>query len=275
MTERLTTLAAVKDWLEIDQSQVSSGDAGLIRVIDAASQFILNWLSRESFQLRSYTDNFRGNGKTRQILRNWPVVSITSVGTAGNLISASTPGVAGMPGPGYVLSDARNSPQSVELYGGYYFYYNLPSQVVYTAGYQTTQLTTLVKIVDDEGTDTIQPFSPNQLGQWTLNVSVTLNGAPAVLVTEDPTAGQYTVDEWGTYGFAVVDEGKEAAITYCYAPWDISFAATQLVGEWYKSKERIGLLSKTLGGQETITFSVKDMSDMIRSQLQPYQDVLP
>jgi hypothetical protein len=196
------------------------------------------------------------------------------VGTAGSLIPASTIGVAGMPGSGYRLSDFRNSAQSIELYG-YSFYYNIPSQVVYEAGYKTSQTTTIVKITDDSGTDVAQSFAPDQGGQWTCDVSVTIGGNPAVKVDANPSAGQYTVDQWGTYGFSVNDDGETAVITYCYAPWDVSFAATQLVGEWYRSKERIGLLSKTLGGQETITFSIKDMSPAVQAQLQPYQDVLP
>jgi hypothetical protein len=59
--------------------------------------------------------------------------------------------------------------------------------------------------------------------------------------------------------------GKVAVITYDYVPFDVSFAVTELIGEWYKRKDRIGILSKTLGGQETVTFSQKDMGESIRS----------
>jgi hypothetical protein len=88
-------------------------------------------------------------------------------------------------------------------------------------------------------------------------------------------AGQYSVDEWGTYLFAGADTGKAAVITYDYVPFDVSFAVTELIGEWYKRKDRIGVLSKTLGGQETVTFSQKDMGESIRSVLQPYTNVVP
>jgi hypothetical protein len=66
MIERLTTLSQVKDYLEISGDE---SDATLTRLIDAASQFVLTWISRDSFGVRTYTQNFRGMGKTSAILR--------------------------------------------------------------------------------------------------------------------------------------------------------------------------------------------------------------
>jgi hypothetical protein len=60
MIERLTTLSQVKDYLEISGDE---SDATLTRLIDAASQFVLTWISRDSFGLRTYTQNFRGMGR--------------------------------------------------------------------------------------------------------------------------------------------------------------------------------------------------------------------
>jgi len=56
MTERLTTLAAVKDWLDISNND---SDTALVRLIDAASQFVLGWLNRDSFNAKEYSQHCR------------------------------------------------------------------------------------------------------------------------------------------------------------------------------------------------------------------------
>ncbi len=261
--ERLTTLAAVKEWLKIEGT---TGDAQLLRLIDGASRFVLNWLDRSSFRVQSYTQNFRGNGRGSQLLYNWPVVAVSSVGVGGSLILASTLGTGGLPGSGYTVGDTRMGPQSLDLHG-HNFFYGAPSQVVYTAGYRTTDTSVL----------TASPWTvtPASDGQWSLDIGVTLNGVAATKVTGTPTTGQYAVSEWGVYTFAAADVGKTVVITYDYVPWDVSWAVTELIGEWYRRKDRIGILSKTLGGQETVTFSQKDMGDTIRASLQPYANVVP
>jgi hypothetical protein len=269
MTERLTTLAAVKDWLDIT---TDGSDTMLVRIIDAASQFVLGWLNRDSFQAREYTQNFRGNGKTSMLLRNWPVLSVTSVGVGGQSIPAASAPVNGLPGSGYLISDPRNAPQSLELFG-YGYYQGAPSQIVYTAGFRTSQSTIIPEVADGA---TYAVITPNSDGCWSADLGVSIDGVDAPLSdTGTPDPGQYAVDEWGTYSFNAADVGKTAIMSYDYTPWAVSFAVTELIGEWYKRKDRIGVLSKTLGGQETVTFSQKDMNDSIRGSLQLYNNVVP
>ena len=62
---------------------------------------------------------------------------------------------------------------------------------------------------------------------------------------------------------------------YAAPPADIAQAATELVGEAFRRRDRIGLSSKTLGGQEMITFSPKDMNDTARALLASYQVLAP
>lgn len=269
MTERLTTLAAVKEWLGIT---TDGSDAALTRIIDAASQFVLGWLNRDSFQATSYTQNFRGNGKGSTLLRNWPVISVSSVGVAGVAVPEATAPVNGLPGSGWMLSDPRNAPQSLELFG-YSYTYQWPCQVVYVAGFRTTQ-TSVVPSVDTGSTYAV--IEPTNDGCWSADLGVTLDSITATLnAAGTPAAGEYSVDEWGTYSFNSADAGKVAVISYDYTPWAVSFAVTELIGEWYRRKDRIGVLSKTLGGQETVTFSQKDMNDSIRGSLQLYNNVVP
>lgn len=266
MAERLTSLNAVKNWIGIDPSNTDS-DAQLTQIIDAASQFILNYVNQDSFAARDFTQNFRGNGKNKMILRNWPVISVSSVGIGGSLVSASTLGTGGLPGSGYTISDFHSAAQWIELYG-YSFSYGAPSQVVYRAGFETTQAMT------------IPNASPYQLsttagGQWTTGVSVTKNGTLMTQVAANPAAGQYSIDSWGVYTFAAADANQPVVIKFGYAPPDVVFATTQLIGEWFAKKDRIGLLSKSLGGQETVSFYQGDMSSTVQSMLQPYVQVVP
>lgn len=266
MTERLTTLAAVKEWLEISNDD---SDTQLVRIIEAASQFVLNWLNRQSFQLQTYTQNFRGNGHNHLLLHQWPVVSVTSVGIAGSFISASVPGTAGMPGTGYRVSDPRNSYQSLELFG-YGFPRNAPGQVVYSAGFTLTHDFTLPAAVVGKVT-----LTPTMGGQWSRDRGVVIGGQSlAPTASEDPPSGFYHVDDWGIYTFNGDVAGEVASVSYDYVPIDVSFAVTELIGEWYKRKDRIGVLSKTLGGQETVVFSQRDMGTSIQSSLQPYRNVI-
>lgn len=269
MTERLTNLAAVKDWLDITNDD---SNLQLTRLIDAASQFVLGWLNRDSFQKKVYTQSGRGNGKESMLLRNWPVISIASVGVGGTALTASSAAVNGLPGNGYQISDQRSAPQSLDLYGCGTFRYGAPYQVIYTAGFSTSQR---IVIPDAPGEDVYPTVSTVEGGCWSSDLGVTIDGTDAVLVDSEPQAGQYTVDQWGVYGFNPNDVGKVSIITYDYTPWAVQEAVTELIGEWYKRKGRIGLLSKTLGGQETITFSTKDMSAGIQSSLQLYNNVVP
>lgn len=262
ITERLTNLVAVKDWLGIT---TNTSDAMLVRLIDAVSQYILQYISWDSFNRRTYTQNFRGFGRGSMLLRNWPVLGIGSVDSGGATITAST-FATGFPGQGYYVSDERGAPQSINLQG-YVFGNGVPSQVIYDAGYENTQAFTIPA--------TPFVFTPTDGGTWSLDVGVTIAGVAAVKVTGTPTTGQYSVDMWGNYTFAAADTNKAATIKYGYTPAAISFAATEIVGEWLKRKDRIGILSKTLGGQETITFSQADMNKSTRLLLQPWVNVVP
>lgn len=262
-TERLTSLASVKQWLNITNSD---SDSLLLSVIDAASQFVLQYLNWTSFRLAEYTFQFRGQGSNRVLLPNWPVVSVMSVATYGQLIPASSQ-VNGMPGAGYyVLQEGREGPQSLDLMD-YRFERGYPSQVIYTAGFATTDSYT-------PQTDALS-FTPSSGGVWSEDRGVTLDGVEAVKVTSDPAAGEYSVDIWGLYTFSADDIGKLAVVSYSYTPASISHATTELVGEWIKRRDRIGQVSKSLGGQETVSFSTANMSSSIKSVLQTYKNVVP
>lgn len=257
--ERLTTLAAVKDWLGIT---TSDSDTGLLRAIDAASRFTLNYLSRPTLKRATYTQKaFSSSSKQRVMLANWPVLEVTSVGINGTAITASTFS-NGLPSSGYALSEDRPGCRTLNFYG-----WSFGSvEVTYVAGFERTETVTI-------------PATPFEVtvgdgDLWAVNRAVWIDGVLADAVSGTPQAGEYVVDDAGKYTFAAADEGKSALISYGYVPSDIAFAVTEMVGEWYKRKDRIGVLSKTLGGQETVVYNNQDLTPLAMSSLQPYRNVV-
>ncbi len=62
---------------------------------------------------------------------------------------------------------------------------------------------------------------------------------------------------------------------YAATPPDLAQAAVELVGEAWRRRDRIGLTSKTLGGQEVVSFSSSDMNATIKALLASYQVLAP
>lgn len=94
----LTTLAYVQGYTG-DTSTAS--EAAFPALITAASKFVAHYCSRE-FYITSYTEAYNGTGNTRLLLRNQPVLSVSSVSILGTTIPLS----GGVNAYGY-LFDAR------------------------------------------------------------------------------------------------------------------------------------------------------------------------
>ena len=62
---------------------------------------------------------------------------------------------------------------------------------------------------------------------------------------------------------------------YPSTPPEIAQACIELVALRYRERIRIGEVSKSLGGAETVTYSQKDLSDGIKTLLQQYRLVAP
>lgn len=111
--------------------------------------------------------------------------------------------------------------------------------------------------------------------------SIAWNGT-SITAAADPIAGSpgflfdgRRIDLIGNvfpYGCPVVISYTAGYVT---APADVQQACTELVGEAYKRRERIGQTSKTLGGQETVAFSQKDMNEAVRTALASYRNTVP
>ena len=62
---------------------------------------------------------------------------------------------------------------------------------------------------------------------------------------------------------------------YAAVPADVAQATVELVGERFRTRDRIGQTSKTLGGQETTAFSLAAMNPAVQAWLAPYRRVIP
>ncbi len=62
---------------------------------------------------------------------------------------------------------------------------------------------------------------------------------------------------------------------YSTTPPEIAQACIELVALRYRERTRIGEVSKSMGGAETVSYSQKDLSDAIKTLLQQYRLVAP
>jgi len=274
MADKLTTLAAVKEWLGLS---TDDADMELARLIEAGSAYAYSYINRSSFAAHDVIENVRGNGKDTMLLRDWPVLSITSLGVEGKPIDPATIAPLGFASNGYRVTDANTgSPQSVDLYGST-FWYRSQVQVSYRAGYEATEDYVIEKTANeaDPPVDIVVPIHPGTAGCWLVSFEVKVDDVEATLVTADPQAGQYTLDKWGNHTFSMADVGKTATIRFGYAPWDISQAVTELVAESFRYKDRIGVKSKSLAGQETVSYFDSVMTPTVSMVLGLYKNVVP
>jgi hypothetical protein len=265
----LTTLDALKAWLG---ATTTVSDDILQRTITNGSRFIISWLSRPILPA-NYTERYDGVGspQSRILLKNWPVISMGVVSIGNTLIAAAPiPGPGSSYGAGYLLSPGDSVPPGTQQYLDFPGWCLPPGAqnigIAYRAGYATSEAWTI-------------PGTPFQitptagLGRWGQDEGATINGVAAVKVASGPTTGQYAVSSVGLYTFAAADTGKAAVISYGYIPQDVEQAALEMISFRMKSREFIGLVSKSLGGQESVTFSQKDLQDFVKTNLQNYKRV--
>lgn len=120
----ITTLANVKDWLDIPADQTDD-DALLGRLITAASGWLESWLNRRIL-LADYAELRDGSGGATLSLKHYPVVSVASVEIDGRIVPAAVSATA----PGWRVVGRR-----LTLYG-YAFTRGVGNvAVAYTAGY--------------------------------------------------------------------------------------------------------------------------------------------
>lgn len=266
----LTSLASIKEWLAI-KSDNTAADALLTRMNRSVSAFIINHLNRDGIALADYSDTYDGYGNNMMLLRRGPVFSISNMSFYGVPVpKAQGNGIDNPYSNGWVIDPDYSvvGTQRVNLYGRHTPRGRGSISVQYRAGYAVVG-----EQVEIENTP--DPFVYNTIQFWLADEAVTIDGVPAVKVDSAPAAGQYKSEADGKYTFSIADAGKVAAITYSFVPADIQQAVIEIVGERYRYMDRIGYISKSLGGQETVTFSQKAIADFVKENLVPYINVVP
>lgn len=266
----LTTLAAVKAWLGLPAAAGPS-DVTLSSLITAASRTIYAALGRPGLLPQSYTETLDLNSR-RVYLRQWPAIQVSSVLWRGVAIppDANPDLDASM---GYALQPADPAPpgrpQAIDVFGPFYRPGRQCLVVSYRAGYAVQGETQTVPSGAPFQVTALAPY-----GAWVsdLGVAYCATGAALSPVSLAPGAGQYTVTN-GVYGFSVSDAGAAVTIGYGYVPQDVAQAATELAAERFRSAERIGLKSKSVGGLETISYDTSAISAPVLAMLQPYKRV--
>lgn len=263
----LTDLDNVQAWLGQAGSNAASIPL-LQNLITAASSFILGAIDRDTLGKRQVVNTVDGNGQNFLILREWPVLSVDQVVWEGRIITQQAqinPRIDGI----MLEEPATSAGQQRLTLLGYCFPRGRSNiQLTYTAGY----------FVAGEA-QTIPSVGAPQIATrkfWTDDGGVvSVSGTTFTAVDGAPAQGQYSVAD-GLYVFNAADAGTKVLVSYSYVPPDLVQATTELVGERFKAKDRIGLTGQSLAGKESITyFSGKDLNGFARSALQPYKRVTP
>lgn len=262
MTGDLTTLDRVKQWLfPPDQWGSETSDSLFRALIAGASSFIRNLLNRD-FGYAEFTEVYDGTGSPVLFLRQAPVGRVISVDLGDGIARTNPEGGT----PTFLVEDNRSAGTRQRLIlRGYTFPRGLSNiVVVYEAGWKATAAYTIAAG---------SPFLPEKM--WANDVGVSKDGVEWTKVASDPGVGQYAVDSSGVYSFNEADDGETVLIAYGYVPDEIELACRQMVGDQYKAKDRIGVVSQSVGGQETVSYSQRDVSKFVESLLRPYRRVTP
>ncbi len=143
--------------------------------------------------------------------------------------------------------------------------------MTYTAGYQIAE-----GPVPLPGSAPCTVYPDQPYGPWACDLGVVYDtGAALTQVDQNPVQGQYAVGDAGGYLFAPEDVGKAVAITYGYVPADLANAALDWIRDRMAYAERVGMQSKSLGGQETVSYRIAAVPDFVSAALQPYRAVVP
>lgn len=268
MSNALTNIDAVKAWLGLTTLNPAQ-EALIRRLINAASTFLLNQMGRASFTPTTLFEIYDGGGNLFMVPRQWPILGIVSIEFSG--VSITTPATGNPKTSGYYLEPPPpgGAAQRITLYDYVFPIGRGNIALSYRVGYVITGEPYTVPA--NPG-----PYTVQTVEFWVGDEGVTLaNGTALTKASGAPAAMQYAVDLSGVYTFNAAQAGAVVLISYAYIPADIVQAATELVGERFKAKERIGVNSQSLAGKESITYYQRsDMSAWMKSALQPYKRVI-
>jgi hypothetical protein len=271
----LAVLADVKTWLSGSSGIGSSDDALLARLITDVSGAIAAYLGRPALVPRGFVERLDGDGKARIFLRRYPALQISSLLIDNNAVAAAPAPAAGAAcANGFLLEPwdglPPGRPQSLDLFGAVFCKGRQNVVVGYNAGYAVTG--EIATVPASPGPYTVAVAAP--FGPWASDSGVCYaTGAALAAVTGSPAAGQYNAAN-GVYTFAAADAGASVVISYGFIPAAINNACIEWVAERYRYRTRVGQSAQTVQGQQTASYSLKDIPDFVRASLDPYRSVV-
>ncbi|MGO8740066.1 head-tail connector protein [Rhodoblastus sp.] len=259
----LISLAQLKAHLGV---QSNGDDVVLSALISQISRAIASYVNRPFIWPRDVVDVFDGNGRDRMQLRHWPVVSVSSVSVNGLIVPpAPTPQSVGWPLEPSDL-EPPGAMQQVMLLGRAFPRGWQNVSIVYRAGYQVSDETIAVPAAVPYFIQATQPY-----GAFVCDMGVAYaDGVALTAVAENPAQGQYVLDGVGGYYFSAADASQTLVLNYGYSPSDLALCALDWAADRYRYRERIGMTSKSLGGQETAAFHIAAMPDFVARSLRNF-----
>ena len=286
----LTTPARLAVWLASPPTLPSNI---LNQLIGSMSDLIYGKLDRARTFSQTFTRTLDATGTYQILLPDYPVTSIASVQLGARIINPSQlppPGQAPAPNFGYGYrfvpwtGDLPGNPAVLEFVNGVWSYGVQNVKVTYNAGY----------LIQNEPA-TVPNATPWQVtvqqpkGLWCKDGGVTYaNGTPLTPVASAPTTGEYIPPpdtSPGLYTFAAGDANAQVLISYSFIPASLEEAVCQMVAERYAYRGRVGEISKSLGGQETIRYNWGDtayayrrtsgLPPQVMDLIAPYMNVIP
>lgn len=249
--ELFCSVDEVRRWVGATENTVS--DALVADLIAAASQFILREIGLPSLISRAYTRIFSGRGTDRLSLPIWPVTSVSALTIGGVAVPASTWSGGSIDQPGYILEpwagDDSPAMQGIRMLDRTFTPGLQNISVTFTAGFRRT--------AEAQTVPAATPFRVTTDLKWIADHGVEAAGEPMTAVTDAPSLGEYRLGaKPGEYEFAEADADLPVELTYSYCPGDLWQACVEIVGDWYRKKDRIGHASKQLAGNETVSFTL-------------------
>ena len=291
----LTTPQNVATWLA---NPPALPNTLLTQLVTRMSNMIYSKLSRAKFYSQTITRVFDGVGNYQLVLPDYPVTSVVQV----QMGAANIPPT---PLPTLALNNSISYPNSfgygyrfvpwsgnlpgenavLEFVNGFFWPGVQNIKVTYVAGY----------LIQNEAW--IVPATPYEIivnqpsGTWSADNGVyySVNGVAGGKLTPvaaSPMTGQYIPPpdaNPGLYTFSMGDAAANLLINYSYIPSDVEEACIQMVAERYSYRNRVGEISKSLGGQETMRWmrggrgpgALAGLPPEVVALLEPYITVVP
>lgn len=290
----LCLLQDVKNWIMGDPASnqwPTNSDAMLGFEISAASRGLLRFLQRPTLLYHGVDEIRSGVGGRRLMLRQWPLLAVSSLKINGSSITArpalGQPSTSSFPGAGWVVENpwdmiGPGAPAMLLVDGYSYCEGEANIEIKYTAGYVVQNEAAVVPT----GSFQIQPIAP--YGRFAQDVGVTYaNGTALTPVSANPLQGQYVApalppattsnsNYTPQYLFNSADALASVLLSYSFTPFEIQQACTKWVGEWWAYRKRPGQKSQSgPAGGGSSTYDLSDMPADIKLMLSPYRTVVP